>query len=158
MPVIWGAIAFIMTSLWCLRNRLCSVYSNLVILHLQWPVPNYCSEFQWKPLTVMTQSGHQTIPVVNKANLRDLRAATGLVISNWIQIAIFSARVTVKFDGWPRKTIGHFFYTTSSIAHHFKSIGEFELDLQSRNAQFGSKLVICYPMWPWNLMDDIGKQ
>ena len=39
----------------------------------------------------------------NKANLRDLIAATGLVISNWIQIVIFSARVTVKFDGWPCK-------------------------------------------------------
>ena len=35
----------------------------------------------------------------NKANLRDLIAATGLVISNWIQIVNFSARVTVKFDG-----------------------------------------------------------
>ena len=70
----------------------------------------------------------------------------------------FSARVTVKFDGWPRKTIGHFFYTTSSFVHHFKSIGEFKLDLQSRNAQFGSKLVICYPVWPWKLMNDLGKQ
>ena len=94
----------------------------------------------------------------NKANLRDLIAATGLVISNWIQIINFSARVTVKFDGWPPKTIGHFFYTTSSFVHHFKSIGKFKLDLQSRNAQFGSTLVICYPVWPWNLMDDLGKQ
>ena len=94
----------------------------------------------------------------NKANLRDLIAATGQVISNWIQIINFSARVTVKFDRWPWKTIGHFFYTTSSFVHHFKSIGEFKLDLQSRNAQFGSKLVICYPVWPWNLMDDLGKQ
>ena len=94
----------------------------------------------------------------NKANLRDLIAATGQVISNWIQIVNFSARVTVKFDGWPRKTIGHFFYTTSSFVHHFKSIGEFKLDLQSRNTQFESKLVICYPVWPWNLMDDLGKQ
>ena len=56
------------------------------------------------------------------------------------------------------KTIGHFFYTTSSFVHHFKSIGEFKLDLQSRNAQFGSKLVICYPVWPWNMMDDLGKK
>ena len=32
--------------------------------------------------------------------------------------------------------------------HHFKSIGEFKLDLQSRNAQFGSQLVIFYPGWP----------
>ena len=94
----------------------------------------------------------------NKANLRDLIAATGLVISNWIQIVKFSARVTLKYNGWPCKTIGHLFYTTSSCVHHFKSIGEFKLDLQSRNAQFGSKLVICYPVWPWNLMDDLGKQ
>ena len=94
----------------------------------------------------------------NKANLRDLIAATGLVISNWIQIVNFPTRVTVKIDGWPRKTIGHFFYTTSSFVHHFKSIGEFKLGLQSRNAEFGSKLVICYPVWPWNLMDDLGKQ
>ena len=35
------------------------------------------------------------------------------------------------------KTIGHFFYTTSSFVHTFKSIGEFKLDLQPRNAQFG---------------------
>ena len=35
----------------------------------------------------------------NKANLRDLIAATGLVISNWIQIINFSARVTLKVDG-----------------------------------------------------------
>ena len=54
---------------------------------------------------------------INKSNLRDLIAATGLVISNWIQIVNCSAHVTVKFDGWPRKTIGHFFYTTSSFVH-----------------------------------------
>ena len=29
--------------------------------------------------------------------------------------------------------------------HHFKSIGEFKLELQSRNAQFGSKLAIFVP-------------
>ena len=94
----------------------------------------------------------------NKANMRDLIAATGPVIWNWIQIVNFSANVTVKFDGWPPKTIGHFFHTTSSFVHHFKSIGEFKPDSQSRNAQFGSKLVICYPVWPWNLMDDLWKQ
>ena len=94
----------------------------------------------------------------NKANLRDLIAATRQVISNRIQIVNFSARVTAKFYGWPRKTIGHFFCTTSSFVHHFKSTGEFKLDLQSRNAQFGSKLVIRYPVSPWNFMDDFGKQ
>ena len=73
----------------------------------------------------------------NKANLRDLIAATGLVISNWIQIVNFSALVTVKFDGWPCKTIGHLFYATSSFVHLFVPIGEFKLKLQSGNAQSG---------------------
>ena len=71
----------------------------------------------------------------NKANLRDLISASGLVISHWIQLVDFSARVTLKFDGWPRKTIEHFFYTTSSFVHHFKSISEFKLELQYGNAQ-----------------------
>ena len=93
---------------------------------------------------------------LNKANLRDLIAATGLEISNWIHIVNFSAHVTVKFDGWPRKTIGDFFYTMASFVHHFKSIGEFKLDLQSGNAEFGSKLKIFFSRvtfklegWPW---------
>ena len=153
-----------------------------------------------------------TLVKINKAKLRDLITATGLVISNWIQIVDFSASVALKFDGWSRKTIGHFFYTTSSFVHHFKSVGEFKLEsqsgsaqlqveignilshvtlkydgrpwktighlfyttssfahhsksigevnleLQSGNAQFRSKLVIFCPAWPWNLMDDLEKQ
>ena len=94
----------------------------------------------------------------NKANLKDLIAATGLVISNWIQIVNFSARVTVKFDGWPCKTIGHLFYATSSFVHHFVAIGEFKLELQSGNAQSGSNSTIFRAVWPWNLTDDLEKQ
>ena len=53
---------------------------------------------------------------INKVNLRDLIAATGLVILLKLDSnRRFSARVTLKFDGWPRKTIGHPFYATSSI-------------------------------------------
>ena len=128
----------------------------------------------------------------NKANLRDLIATTGLVISNWIQIVNFSACVTMKFDGWPWKNhralllyyiklcasfqihrwiqtvvtvrkrpiwvkiddffsrvtlkfdrwlwkiIGHLFYAASSFVHHFVAISKFKLELQSGNAQFGS--------------------
>ena len=88
----------------------------------------------------------------NKANLRNLIAATGLVILLRIgfRSSIFFACVTLKFDGWPRKPIGHIFITTSSFVHHFKAIGEFKLELQSGNinAQFGSKLPIFWPAWP----------
>ena len=149
----------------------------------------------------------------NKANLRDLIAATGLVIllkfdpnhrffspcdleiwcmtsknnralllyhiklcvsfqiHQWIhtevtlrkcsirvEIGNFLSLVTLKFDGWPWKTIGHLFYTTSSFVHHVKSIGELKLKLQSRNAQFGSKSAIFCPVWPWNFTDALEKQ
>ena len=56
-----------------------------------------------------------------------------------------------------RKQLRHLFYTTSSFVHHFKFISEFKLELQSGNTQFGSKLVIFCPVWPWNLMDDLEK-
>ena len=84
------------------------------------------------------RSSFRVHPNVNKANLRDLIAATGLVISNWIQIVNFSACVTVKFDGWPCKNIGHLSYATSSFVHHFVAIGEYKLELQSGNTQSGS--------------------
>ena len=64
--------------------------------------------------------------------------------------------MTLKFDVWPRKIIGHLFYTTSSFVYHFKSIGEFKLKLHSGNAKFWSKSAIFCPLWPWNLMDDLG--
>ena len=60
----------------------------------------------------------------------------------WVKIDDFFSRVTLKFDRWPWKTIGLLFYATSSFVHHFLAISEFSLELQSRNAQFGSKLTI----------------
>ena len=89
---------------------------------------------------------------LNKANLRNLIAATDLVILLKMDSFVdFSARVTSKFDGWPKKIIGHLFYTTSSFVHHFKAISELsfvhhfkaivelKLELQSRHAQFRPK-------------------
>ena len=71
----------------------------------------------------------------NKANLRDLIDATGIVILLKLDSKVnFSARVTLKFEGWPQKTIGHLFYATLSVLPHFVAIGEFKLELQSGNA------------------------
>ena len=55
-----------------------------------------------------------------------------------VEIGDMLSRVTLKFDGWPWKTIGHLFYATSSFVQHFVAIGEFKLELQSGNAQSGS--------------------
>ena len=71
---------------------------------------------------------------------------------------IFLSRVTLQFDVWPWKTIGHLFYATSSFVHHLVAIGDFKLELQSENAQFGSNSMIFRAVWPWNLMDDLQKQ
>ena len=39
----------------------------------------------------------------------------------------------------------------------FRSLGEFNLELQSGNAEFGSKSTFFRAVWPWNLMDDLEK-
>ena len=44
-------------------------------------------------------------------------------------------------------------HTTSSFVHHFKTMGENKLELQSRNSQFWSKSAILCPAWPRNLME-----
>ena len=63
----------------------------------------------------------------------------------WVKFDNFWSRVTLKFDGWPWKTIGHLFYATSSFVHHFVAIGEFKLELQSGNAQSRSNSTIFRP-------------
>ena len=44
----------------------------------------------------------------------------------------------------PEKSIQHLFYTASSFLHNSKAISELKVEWQSRNAQFGSKLVIIF--------------
>ena len=70
----------------------------------------------------------------------------------------FLSRVTLKFDGWPSKTIGHLFYATSSFVQHFIAIGEFILELQSGNAQSGSNsaiLALCdLEIWQMTLQNN----
>ena len=76
----------------------------------------------------------------------------------FVKIDDFFSLVTLKFNGWPSKTIGHLFYATSSFVHHFVVIGEFKLGLQSGNAQSGLNPTIFWAVWPWNLPDDLEKQ
>ena len=72
----------------------------------------------------------------------------------------FFSRVTLKFDGWLWKTIGHLFYATSNFVHHFVATGEFKLELQSGNTQFGSKSTIFWPcdleIWRMTLKNNRG--
>ena len=86
---------------------------------------------------------------------------TGFIVqkrSIRVKIGDMLCRVTMKFDGWPWKTIGHLFYATSSSVQHFVAIGVLKLELQSRNAQSGSNSTIFRAVRPWNLTDDLAKQ
>ena len=76
----------------------------------------------------------------------------------WVKIGDVLSRVTLKFDGWPWKTIGHLSFAVSSFVQHFIAIGEFKLELLSGNAQFGSNSMIFRAVWPWNLTYDLEKQ
>ena len=48
----------------------------------------------------------------------------------WVEIDDYFSRVTLKFDGWPSKTIGHLLYAPSSFVQHFVAIGALKLELQ----------------------------
>ena len=77
----------------------------------------------------------------------------------WVTVKIGDvlSRVTLKFDRWPWKTIGNLSFAVSSFVQHFIAIGELKLELQSRNAKFGSNSTIFRAVWPWNLTDDLLK-
>ena len=76
-----------------------------------------------------------------------------------IQVAIgdMLSRVTLKFDRWPWKTIGHLFYATSSFVQHFVAMGEFKLEF-GKSPISGSNSTIFRAVRPWNLTDDLAKQ
>ena len=66
----------------------------------------------------------------------------------WVKIGDVLSRVTLKFHGWPWKTIGHLPFAVSSFLQHFIAICEFKVELQSGNAQFGSNSTNFRPVWP----------
>ena len=73
---------------------------------------------------------------------------TGVEVRNrqiWVKIGDFLSYVTLKFEVWPRKTIGHLFHAISNFVHHFIAICKCKMELQSGNAKFGSKSTIFVP-------------
>ena len=71
-----------------------------------------------------------------------------------VEIGEMLSHVTLIFDGWPWKTIGHLFYATSGIVQHFVPIGEFKLELQSGNAQSGSNSTCDLEIWRMTLQNN----
>ena len=85
---------------------------------------------------------------------------TGVTVRNrpiWVKFDDFESRVTFKFDGWLWKSMGHLSHATSTFVHHSVAIGEFKLELQSGNSQFGSNSTILLTVLHSNLTDDLEK-
>ena len=88
----------------------------------------------------------------------------------WIQTEVthWKRPIGVKFDdfldGWPWNLTGDLENNRAPLQCYFKlcasfvTIGEFILELQSGNAQFGPNSTMFWAVWPWNLTDDLEKQ
>ena len=120
------------------QNRRLSVPCDLEIWWMT--LKNYkAPRLRYVKLCASFQS-HRCIQTEITARKRSIR----------VKIGDFLSCVTLKFDGWPWKTIGHLFYVALSVVHHFIAISEFKLKLQSGNAQSGSKSAILnYKAFVW---------
>ena len=93
---------------------------------------------------------HQALCIISKPSVNSNLSYSSETL-NSRQNRRFLSCVTLKFDEWPWRTIGHLFYVSSSLVHRFIAIREFKHELQSGDAKFGSKLMIFCSVWPWNL-------
>ena len=78
---------------------------------------------------------------------------TGVTVQKrpiWVKIDVFFSHVTLKFDGWPWKTIGHLCKATSSFVHHFIIICEFKLAWRSETVKLGFDFCEL-DLWPLTL-------
>ena len=111
--------------------------------------------YRWPWKTVVTSSiPCQTLCIISNPSVKSNLSYSLETLNSLQNWRVFFC-MTFKFDGWLWKTIENLFYTILNFVHHFKSIGEMKLELQSGNAQFGSKLAIFGPTWPRKLTDDL---
>ena len=68
-----------------------------------------------------------------------------------VKICDLLSRVTLKFDRWPWKTIGHLFYVASSFMHHFITIGKFKRPIRDKIGDFLSCVTLKFDGWSWKL-------
>ena len=123
------------------RKRLSWVLTSVTLTFDLWPWP-----LAWTSLLTMVITPENFMMIRwwehGEKGVTDRRTENTICRAAWSQL----------------KTIGHLSYPTSSSVHHFVAVGEFELELQSGNAQSGSNSTIFRAVRPWNLTDDLEKQ
>ena len=67
---------------------------------------------------------------------------------NLVKIGYVLSCVTLKFNKWPWKTIGHISYATSSLVHHFVTIRELRSQWKQLNWVLTS-VTLTFDPWLW---------
>ena len=133
---------------------------SLTFNKIPWLFPDFCQVWNFPDFSLT--AGHPVITFyVQQGKSEGFESCDRPIVRKrpiWVKIGDVLYRVTLKFDGWPRKTIEHLSFAVSSFVQHFIAIGKFKLELQSGNAQFGSNSTIFRAGWPWNLTNDLEKQ
>ena len=83
---------------------------------------------------------------------------TGVTVQKWsiqVKIGHCLSRVTLKFDRWPWQTIGHPFYTTSNLVHHFHEITVEKWSIRVKIAQFLSCVIFKFDKQPWKTIEHL---
>ena len=127
------------------RKRLSWVLTSLTLTFDLWPWP-----FAWTSLLTMVITPENFMMIRwwehgeqgKSEGFESCDRPTVRKRPIWVKIGDVLSRVTLKFDGWPWKTIGHLSFAVSSFVQHFIAIGEFKLELLFGNAQFGSNSTI----------------
>ena len=78
-------------------------------------IKQYCSMLAWKSLIFRPPKKMNRLMKQGKPEGFDSCDRHSNLTQIGFKIVDFSARVTLKFDGWPRKIIVHLFYITSSF-------------------------------------------
>ena len=110
----------------------------------------------------MTSKNNRALP------LYYVRLCASFQIHRWIQTGVtvqersirveisdILSRVTLTLDGWPWKTIGHFFYTTPALCIISNSSVMSNLSYSpetlnsGQNRQFLSRVTLKFDEWPW---------
>ena len=129
-----------------------------------WKVPIFLSPWSWKLMDDLEKQEdnpstlHQALCIISNPSVKSNLSYSPESLNSGQNWRFFLSCVTLKIDGWPWKTIYGLSYAASSFVHHFMAIGEFKLELQSGNAQFGSTSKKKIAVWSWNLTDDLEQQ
>ena len=136
-----------------------TLYNIMTAIHLSYP--QSCEKCHWKLQPLQQMVPYHQEYYTEQGKSEGFESCDQPIVRKrpiWVKISDVLYRVTLKFDGWPRKTIEHLSFAVSSFVQHFIAIGKFKLELQSGNAQFGSNSTIFRAGWLWNLTYDLQKQ